>query len=103
MLRGAAISGCAVPGTEFFAEIIADELTELILNFGYGDLTYDELLLALRINAKGGYKHPSGVELEHIAFFGNCFSIDYYSKVLSNYMMIRTYVDRKLKNFIDGY
>lgn len=103
MLRGAAISGCIVPGTEFFAEIIGEELSEFILNFGYKDLTYAEILLALRINSKGGYKYPTGIELEPVVFFGNCFNVDYFSKVLSNYMAIRNMLDRKLQNVIDGY
>lgn len=103
MLRGAAICGCKLPSTEFFAEIIADELTELIVNFGYSELTYLELLLAMRINAKGGFKFPSGLDLETISFFGNSFNVDYYSKVLNNYMTIRNLLDRKLQNFIDGY
>jgi len=103
MLRGAAVSGCVVPGTEFFAEIIAEELTAFILEFGYKDLTYDEIILALRINSKGGYKYPTGVDLEPVVFFGNCFNVDYFSKILSNYMVIRTLLDRKLQNVIDGY
>lgn len=103
MLRGAAISGCVVPNTEFFAEIIAEELLTFILEFGYGDLSYSEILLALRVNAKGGYKFPSGVDLEIVPFFGNCFNIDYFSKVISNYKIIRNGLDRKLQNIIDGY
>ncbi len=103
MLRGAAISGCVVPATEFFAEIISEEITEFILGFGYGELTYAEILLAMRFNSKGGFKFPTGVELETISFFGYCFNVDYFSKVLSNYNTIRNLLDRKLQNFIDGY
>jgi len=102
MLRGAAISGCAIPATEFFAEIISEELTEYILNYGYADLTYAEILLALRINSKGGYRYPTGIELEPVVFFGHCFNIDYFAKVISNYMAIRNLLDRKLQNIIDG-
>jgi len=102
MLHGAAISGCPLPSTEFFAEIIADEILDFILNFGYSELTYEEILLALRINSKGGFRHPSGLELETIYFSGNCFNVDYFAKVLSNYSIIRRYVDNKLKNYIDG-
>jgi hypothetical protein len=103
MLRGAAISGCVVPATEFFAEIIAEEISVFILEFGYRDLSYDEILLALRINSKGGYKLPTGIELESVPFFGNCFNVDYLSKILLNYMAIRNILDRKLQNIIDGY
>lgn len=103
MLRGAAICGCALPNTEFFADIIGEELLDFILNYGYKELTYQEVLLALRFNAKGGFGLPTGLELEIISFFGNCFNIDYISKVLTNYGKIRTLLDRKLQNVIDGY
>jgi hypothetical protein len=103
MLKGAAISGCAIPNTEFFAEIIGDELLAFISDFGYGDLSYEEIVLALRINAKGGYVYPSGLELEPVSFLGHCFNIDYFSKVMSNYLKIRSLMDRKFQNIIDGY
>ncbi len=102
MLHGAGISGCPLPSTEFFAEIIAEEILEFILNFGYADLTYEEILLALRINSKGGFKHPSGLELDPVPFYGNCFNVDYFAKVMANYQVIRNYVDRKLQNYLDG-
>ena len=103
MLRGAAIGGCAVPNTEFFAEIIGEELTYFIINSGYGELTYEEILLALRLNAKGGLKHSSGMDIEPIHFFGVCFNIDYFSKIMANYMSFRNQLDRKIQNKIDGY
>lgn len=103
MLNGAAISGCSLPNTEFFAEIIADNLLDFILNYGYGDYSYEEILLAMKLNSKGGYLYPSGLELETIVFSGTCFNIDYFSKVISNYSKIRTMLDRKLQNVIDGH
>lgn len=103
MLKGAAISGCSLPNTEFFAQIIGEELSEFILNFGFSELTYDELLLALRMNVKGGFKLPVGLEVEFINFFGNCFNIDFFSKIIANYMAVRNQLDRKLQNHIDGY
>jgi len=103
MLRGAAICGCSVPSTEFFAEIIAEELLTFISEFGYKELTFEEILLAMRMNAKGGFKFPTGLELEVVPFFGNCFNVDYFSKVILNYMTIRKFLDRKLQNIIDGY
>ncbi len=103
MLRGAAIGGCAVPNTEFFAEIIGEELAIFIKDYGYGELTYEEILLALRLNAQGGLKHPSGMDIEPVHFFGVCFNIDYFSKIMANYMSFRTQLDRKIQNKIDGY
>lgn len=103
MLKGAAISGCALPNTEFFADVISDEIQAFILEFGYEELSYDEIILALRMNSKGGYRYLNGAELEPISFFGHCFNVDYFSKVLSNYMNVRNLLDRKLQNLIDGY
>lgn len=102
MLKGAAISGCPLPNTEFFADVISEEIKAFILEFGYEELTYAEIILALRINSKGGLRYPSGIELEQVTFFGNCFNVDYFAKVLSNYMAIRNIMDRKFQNFIDG-
>jgi len=103
MLKAAAIAGCSLPNTDFFANVIAEELTHFILNLNKGELTYEEILLSLRLNSTGGYRFPSGLEMEQITFFGNCFNIDYFSKVAANYMLVRNQLDRKLQNFIDGY
>lgn len=103
MLRGAAISGCPLPQTEFFAIYIAEELSTFINEFGYGELTYQEVLLAMRLNSGGGLRYPSGIELDQIAFTGSCFNVDYIAKVLANYKDIRLQLDRKFENQIDGY
>jgi hypothetical protein len=103
MLRVAAICGCALPNTEFFAKFIAEEITNFILCFGYADLTLEEILLAFRFNAKAGMKYPNGEQIEPIFFTGCCVNVDYIAKVLANYMSIRIFLDRKLQNKIDGY
>jgi hypothetical protein len=102
MLRGAAICGCPLPTTEFFAEIIAEELIVFIQDFGFSHLTLAEVLLALRMNANGGVKY-SAFQIEPIFFTGHCFNVDYVSKVLSNYLTLRSYFERKIQNHIDGY
>lgn len=98
-----AITGCNTPGTEFFFDRLRREIITFVLNFGFRELTEDEIYLALRLNARGGLRMPSGVEIETIPFFGNTFNIDYFSKVLSNYLSLRNLLDRKLQNEIDGY
>ena len=103
MLNGAAISGCHLPATDFFASIIAEELIIFITDFGYGNLTEEEILLAFRFNSKGNLKLPSGINVEEVPFVGNCFNIDYMAKILYNYMILRTHIDRKIENHIDGY
>lgn len=103
MFRGAAISGCQLPQTEFFAGYIAEELTVFINGFGYGQLTFDEIILAMRLNSTGNIRVASGAEMLSIPFFGSSFNVDYISKILSNYMILRKQLDVKLKNKIDGY
>lgn len=103
MLKGAAISGCPLPQTEFFADIIGDQICEFIEKFGFAELTMNEIILALQMNSKGGLRFPSGVSVDQIPFVGNCFNIDFLSKVLSNYLILRNILDQKFKNFIDGH
>lgn len=103
MLKGAAISGCALPQTEFFAEVISGQICEFVSKFGYGELTLKEIILALQMNAKTGLRYPTGSEVEKIVFVGNCFHVDFLSRVLANYLSLRNLLDQKFKNFIDGY
>lgn len=103
MLRVAGICGCALPNTEFFARFIAEEIATFILDFGYEELTLEEILLAFRLNAMGGYKYANGESADQIVFFGNCVNVDYIAKVLSNYMSFRKILDRKIQNKLDGY
>ena len=94
MLRVASICGCALPNTEFFAKFIAEEISIFISEFGYQELTLEEIFLAFRLNAK---------EKDRIMFTGNCVNVDYISKVLDRYMEFRKTLESKLKNKIDGY
>lgn len=103
MFRGAAISGCALPQTEFFAEFIAEEVVVFINEFGYSEYTFDEIILSMRLNSMGGLKRSSGEEIQQIDFFGSCFNVNYISKVLANYALVRNQLDRKLQNQLDGY
>jgi hypothetical protein len=103
MLRGAAIYGCSLPQTEFFAGYIASELEIMIRSFGYAELTEEEILLGLRLNCCSGIKFPSGVEVQKIIFTGNTFNVFFISNVLEVYMRLRNILDRKFENMIDGH
>lgn len=104
MLRGAAISGCPLPGTEGFAEVIAKELISFINDCGYGELTLSEIILAMRLNAAGGNRHPgTGDYMDSVSFSGNCLNVFYVSKILSNYFLLRNNLDRKFENKVNGY
>lgn len=98
-----AIYGCGMPLTEGFAEVISRETLTLIEKFGYSELTLAEVLLAMQINTVGNVKYPSGVEVEKTKFSGSCFNTNFLSGVLSAYMSLRTILDRKFQNHIDGY
>jgi hypothetical protein len=100
---GSAITGCATPNTDYFLEVLCNEIAECICEFGYGELTEDEIKLALRLNYKGGNKHPSGLEIEQVQFTGHTFNVNFLSQVLSNYLALRKHLDRKFQNHIDGY
>jgi hypothetical protein len=103
MLKGAAISGCPTPLTEGFAEIIATQLVVFIKEYGYGNLTLQEILTAMMLNAAGNWKWPGGDVIERIEFSGTCFNVTFISKVLYPYMSIRSTMDSKFKNKLDGH
>ena len=103
MLRGAAIYGCTLPQTEFFATFIAEELDVIISEYGFSQLTESELLLALRLNCISGIRFPSGIEIEKVLFTGSTFNVYFISNVLEKYMRIRNLLDAKIQNQIDGY
>lgn len=103
MFRGAAICGCNLPQTEMFATYVADEISSFILEFGYEELTLNELLLALKINAFGKIKNPAGEDIEQVCFTGNTINVFYLGKILKNYKVLRDNLDRRIQNQIDGY
>lgn len=103
MLRAAALCGSKLPATEFFADIISDELDIFLLKYVKGQLSFQEILLALRFNSRGGFRNIEGLEIDNVPFSGNSFNIEYFAKIIACYMGLRNQMDRKLQNFIDGY
>lgn len=104
ILKVAAINGSPTPETDFFADVLTQELTGFMNEFEFKNLTYAEIVLALRLNAKGGLRTPTNHEyMEKVNFTGTCFNVYFISAVLTNYMMFRDGLDRKIQNQIDGY
>lgn len=103
MLSGAALSGCQLPTTDFFADKIVEEMKISFLDFGYSEYTFREILLAMRLNTKIGIKYPSGDVIEPVTFVGNCFNIAFLSRILYNYSVLRNNLDSIIFNFLDGY
>lgn len=103
MATGVALVGCQTPSTEYLIGKLRFEITNYILEFGYEALTEAEILLAFRLNAHGGLKHPSGLEIEQVEFVGCTFHVEYLAKVLSNYAALRNHLNRKFENQLNGY
>jgi hypothetical protein len=103
MITGAAIYGCPLPTTEGFAEIISDQLTIFLNQFGYGKLTVSEIILSMHLNAAGVMRYSSGDYVERIEFSGQTFNVNFISKILQVYRNLRASLDRKFENQIDGY
>lgn len=103
MLKGSAISGCPTPLTEGFAKTISDELIIFINEYGYDNLTLDEILTAFRLNTEATWRWPSGDMIERVEFSGTCFNVNFVSKIIYIYMALRNSLDAKFKNKISGY
>ncbi len=103
IFRCAAVAGCEMPYTELFASVLSEQIISFILKFGYELLTVDEVLLAMEINLSPRSFWYTGVEIEEVTFIGKCVNLVFISKVLANYLLLRTLLDRKIQNHIDGH
>jgi hypothetical protein len=103
MFKGAAICGCPLPQTELFAKYIAEEIKNYILDFGYSELTLDEIVLAFRINIGHRIKNSLGDDLICVDFYGHAINVSFIGKVLANYLVIRKSLDSRILTLLDGY
>lgn len=103
IVRTAADTGCGLPNTDFYANVVCEEIEGLFIDLGYEELTLAEVILGLRLNMATGLRFPSGAEVEIVPFNGSNFNVGFLAKVLQNYMSLRTCLDRKLQNHLDGY
>ena len=103
LLKTSAIHGVKIPDSVGFSEILSGEIENMILEGDFSILSYEEVLLAIRINANSSFQFPSSTDVEKVKFYGNFVSPEFISKILLNYMTVRNELDKKLKNFIDGF
>jgi hypothetical protein len=103
LIKISCISGISLPKGEIMANYLIGQLDSFLIEFNYGGLTEDEILLAFKFNCGNYLRNSGGDYLDLIPLFGECISVDYISKVLYNYSQIRWQLERKLENFIDGY
>jgi hypothetical protein len=103
LLKTSAIHGVKIPDSVGFSEILSGEIENMILEGDFSILSYEEVLLAIRINANSSFQFPHSLDVEKVKFYGNFVSPEFISKILLNYMTARNELDKKLKNFIDGF
>jgi hypothetical protein len=83
-------------------DILEQGIISQIGRFGFKNLNLPELMLALQLNMKTDLNIPDGIEIEEVNPTGSFFNVNFLSKVLKNYMVIRNLLDKKIKNMIDG-
>lgn len=103
ILNCSAIVGCDMPYTELFANVLSQQIVSFITEFGYGSYTLQEVILALKINCTQNFIISDSVDIDEVIFSGRCVNVNFISKILKNYSLLRNSLDRKLQNFIDGY
>ncbi len=97
------ITGHKAPANELYLELLIEELKVYLYEYGFDNLTIQEIILAFRLNCKCNFRYPSGDYAEPVSIFGEYISVDYVSRVLHTYLTFRNILDSNLKNIIDGY
>lgn len=83
------ICGCQLPTHDAHVNALEKEFTIFLKEFGYKELTTEEILTAFRMN--------SNFQLEEkVETYGALFNIDFASKVLSQYRRTRKKLDNNL-------
>lgn len=90
------IVGFTLSTSEKFADILNEEFLLMLNEYGFSELTFDEVVTAFRINAQGNYKTNGGDTIETVVPYSTFFSINYAAKVLNNYLRIRKCMEYKL-------
>ncbi len=83
------ICGCELPTHESHILSLEKEFTIFLKEFGYGNLTLEEILTAFRMNSNFQLK-------EKVETYGKVFNVDFASKVLSLYRQKKVELDYKL-------
>ena len=78
-----AICGFTLPSSEKFADILNEEFLIMLMEFGFSELTFDEIISAFRINAQGTYRTNGGDTIETVIPYSTFFSINYAEAVLT--------------------
>lgn len=85
------ICGCQLPTHDAHINALEKEFGIFLKENGYSGLTVDEVITAFRFNAN--FNLPERVEI-----YGAIFNIDFASKVLRQYVKLRSRIDEKAEN-----
>lgn len=96
------LTGTEIPGSELVATAVSDEIVRLLEDFGYSELTLEEIILAVRLNYMPGLKNPVGTDFEK-AEAGKRMNVAFLYRVLYNYKVYRDFMEREFENKIKGY
>lgn len=78
-----------------------EELITFLIESKYGHLNFNELVLALRMNAAGMWV-PAKNETIRVEFSGKYLNINFFALVFENYLSQRNILNRKIENHLDG-
>ncbi len=102
IIRASALYGVMPVESEMLAQFLSEEIKKIILNWGYSELTLNEILLALQMNLIS-HRWPSGVDVEKIELTGVFVSVKFLAEILEVYAKVRHLCVRTIENHLDGY
>lgn len=94
----AAISGFSLSTDGTFSDVLRDEFLTFLNEYGFGDLTFDEIITAFRFNAHGNIKTYWNESIEQVKPYSSFFNLNYAGEVLNIYMKLRNLLDSRLLN-----
>lgn len=99
IVRICAMVGCNIPPDDYL-DVLEEMLLDFLSSFELDVLSYQEMILAFKINAIG---YSGELEIDQIKFTGRNLGVEYIANVLKNYMKQRNLLEGKMRNCIDGY
>lgn len=101
VLTMAAVCGCELPSTPILANCIAQEIENLLIKWGYSNLSTGEVLLAIRFNVEKRVKNPGGEDFDRVNPPERV-STAFLASLLANYSVLRATLDRAIENRLKG-
>lgn len=103
MISCSATFGCQLPASKEISDSVSKGIRKLFEREGYKDLSEEEIHLAMSFNFDQNVAFPDALEIQQVKNSGQFVNVEFVSKIVYNYMLIRKFLDRKLQNFIDGF